>query len=195
LSGGFLKSVTTPGHFSLGEPGQKTGKPHNVRDKRKEIPMKGSSLNLVLFSGLLTIGCAVGAAEMPTSGITMTPEQMTWKDNPRVPGLGVAHIISKGTDAGPYVYRVRFPKGRRVQSHSHPDDRTYTVLKGNWYIGWGEDFDESKLIKLGPGSFYTEPAGVPHFVSTPDGEAVVQVTGTGPTTINYVNPAHDTRKK
>lgn len=157
--------------------------------------MKRTSAKLTLFGSLLAMGCATGAADMPMTGITMTPEQMTWKDNPRVPGLGVAHIISKGTEPGPYVYRVKFPQGRVVQSHSHPDDRTYTVLEGNWYIGWGETFDESKLIKLGPGSFYTEPAGVPHFVTTPDGEAVVQVTGNGPTTIHYVNPAHDTRKK
>jgi quercetin dioxygenase-like cupin family protein len=157
--------------------------------------MKNPSSKLALVSSLLAMSCVAGAADMPTIGITMTPEQMAWKGNPRVPGLGVAHIISKGTEPGPYVYRVKFPQGRVVQSHSHPDDRTYTVLEGNWYIGWGEMFDESKLVKLGPGSFYTEPAGVPHFVSTPDGDAVVQVTGTGPTTIHYVDPAHDTRKK
>ena len=157
--------------------------------------MKSTSSQRILLGSLLAMSCVAGAADMPTTGITMTPEQMAWKDNPRVPGLGVAHIISKGTEPGPYVYRVKFPKGRVVQSHSHPDDRTYTVLEGNWYIGWGEKFDESQLIKLGPGSFYTEPAGVPHFISTPDGEAVVQVTGAGPTTIHYVDPAHDTRKK
>jgi quercetin dioxygenase-like cupin family protein len=99
---------------------------------------------------------------------------MKWEPNPRVPGLGVARIISKGTEAGAYVYRVKFPKGRVVQAHSHPDDRTYTVLEGTWYIGWGEKFDESKLIALTPGSFYTEPSGVAHFVATPDGEAIVQ---------------------
>jgi quercetin dioxygenase-like cupin family protein len=157
--------------------------------------MKSTSSKLTLLGSLLAMSCVAGAADMPTTGITMTPEQMTWKDNPRVPGLGVAHIISKGTEPGPYVYRVKFPQGRVVQAHSHPDDRTYTVLEGNWYIGWGEKFDESQLIKLGPGSFYTEPAGVPHFVATPDGEAIVQVTGAGPTTIHYVDPAHDTRKK
>ena len=150
---------------------------------------------LTLISGMVLAAPPVLAGDSPKTGMTMTPEQLKWKPNPRVPGLSVAHIISKGTAPGPYVYRVQFPKGRTVQSHSHPDDRTYTVLEGNWYIGWGEKFDESKLIKLGPGSFYTEPAGVPHFVSTPDGEAMVQITGHGPTTINYFNPAHDTRKK
>ena len=77
--------------------------------------MKSTSSKLTLLGSLLAISCAAGAADMPTTGITMTPEQMTWKDNPRVPGLGVAHIISKGTEPGPYVYRVKFPQGRVVQ--------------------------------------------------------------------------------
>lgn len=81
-----------------------------------------------------------------------------------------------------------------VQAHSHPDDRTYTVVSGTWRIGWGDNYDESKLITLHPGSFYTEPAGVPHFVATPDGEAIVQVTGTGPTTIHYVDAVHAAKK-
>jgi len=135
-------------------------------------------------------------AENPqAAGMTLTPDQLEWEANPRVPGLGVARIISKGTEAGPYVYRVRFPKGRIVQAHSHPDDRTYTVLEGTWYVGWGEKYDELKLIALTPGSFYTEPAGVAHFVATPDGEAIVQVTGTGPTKVDYVDPAHAPKKK
>ncbi len=157
--------------------------------------MNTSTHTLTLIGSMMLVAPLALAGDAPTTGLTMTPEQLNWKPNPRVPGLGVAHIISKGTESGPYVYRVRFPKGRRVQSHSHPDDRTYTVLEGHWYIGWGEEYDESKLIKLGPGSFYTEPAGVPHFVATPDGESVVQITGNGPTTIKYFNPAHDTRKK
>ncbi len=149
---------------------------------------------LTVSSAFLLASTTAGAGELPQSGLTFTPEQMTWKPNPRVPGLGVARIISSGKKPGPYVYRVKFPAGRVVQAHSHPDDRTYTVLAGTWYIGWGKDFDKSKLIALNAGSFYTEPAGVPHFVSTPDGEAIVQITGTGPTTIYYVDAAHVSKK-
>ena len=55
-------------------------------------------------------------------------------------------------------------------------------------------FDPDKLTALPAGSFYTEPAGVPHFIATPDGEAIVQVTGTGPTAVSYVDPAHAPKK-
>jgi quercetin dioxygenase-like cupin family protein len=143
----------------------------------------------VMMASTLTI-----AGETPQVGVTLTPEQMNWEPNPRVPGLGVARIIGSGKSPGSYVYRVKFPPGRVVQAHTHPDDRTYTVISGTWSIGWGEVYDETRLIALGPGSFYTEPAGVAHFVATPDGEAIVQVTGTGPTRADYVDPAHAPKK-
>ena len=136
-----------------------------------------------------------GATESPESGLIMTPEKMNWVDNPRVPGLSVAKILGDAKKPGPFVHRVTFPKGRVVQAHSHPDDRTYTVISGTWYIGWGETYDESKLMALPAGSFYTEPAGVPHFIATPDGEAVVQITGAGITAVDFVNPAHAPKKK
>jgi len=157
--------------------------------------MKRLAVKLTMISTIVLLSAAPGASESAKAGMTLTPDQIMWEPNPRVPGLGVARIISKGTEAGPYVYRVKFPKGRVVQAHSHPDDRTYTVLEGTWYIGWGEDFDESKLIALKPGSFYTEPAGVAHFIATPDGEAIVQVTGTGPTKADYIDPAHAPKKQ
>lgn len=157
--------------------------------------MKTTTTILTAVSTLLLVSAAAGAGESTAAGMTLTPAQLKWEPNPRVPGLGVARIISKGTETGPYVYRVKFPKGRIVQAHSHPDDRTYTVLEGTWYIGWGEKYDELKLIALTPGSFYTEPAGVAHFVATPDGEAIVQVTGMGPTKADYVDSAHAPTKK
>ena len=155
--------------------------------------MRRVTPTLITCSALL-LASTITSAEVPDNAITLTPEQMTWEDNPRVPGLGLARIIGNEKEAGSYVYRVKFPKGRVVQAHSHPDDRTYTVISGTWYIGWGETYDESKLTALPAGSFYTEPAGVPHFVATPDGETVVQITGTGPTTADYVDPAHAPKK-
>jgi len=156
--------------------------------------MKRMTPVLTVVGTILLVSTVTGAGEATRNGLTFTPDQLTWEPNPRVPGLGVAKMIGKGTEAGPYVYRVRFPKGRIVQAHSHPDDRTYTVLEGTWYIGWGEKYEESNLIALPPGSFYTEPAGVAHFVATLDGEAIVQVTGTGPTKVDYVDPAHAPKK-
>jgi quercetin dioxygenase-like cupin family protein len=144
--------------------------------------------------GVVLLASTPTGAEVPENAITLTPEQMKWADNPRVPGLGVAKILGDAKEPGPFVHRVKFPKGRTVKPHSHPDDRTYTVISGTWYIGWGEVYDESKMTALPAGSFYTEPADVPHFVATPDEEAIVQITGTGPTRVDWVDPADAPKK-
>ena len=156
--------------------------------------MKSTTSTLAICSALLLASSAIGAAESPETGLMFTPEQMKWGTNPRAPSLGVARIISSGMKPGPYVYRVKYPKGTTVQPHTHTDDRTFTVISGTLYLGWGEIYDESKMTALPAGSFHTEPAGVPHFVASPDGETVVQITGTGPTKVDYVDPAKAPKK-
>ena len=161
----------------------------------QEINMKIVNPVFPLCTAVLLTSFAGIAGDSTATGVMRTPEQITWKDNPRVRGLGVARIVGSAKKPGAFVHRVKFPAGRVVQSHSHPDDRTYTVLSGTWYIGWGNTYEPEKLTALPAGSFYTEPAGVPHFITTPDGETIVQVTGTGPSAVHYVNPDHAPKKK
>lgn len=156
--------------------------------------MKTSMLMLILGGGTLITPILGAAGDSPASGMMLTAGDIKWKPNPRVEGLGVARIQGSAKEPGAFVHRVKFPKGRVVQAHSHPDDRTYTVLSGTWYIGWGETYDADKLTALPAGSFYTEPAGVPHFIATPDGETIVQITGTGPSAVHYVDPVNTPRK-
>ena len=149
---------------------------------------------LSLCAGMLLLPVTAVSGDSMASGVMLAPDEIEWVDNPRVPGLGLARIVGSAKKPGPFVHRVKFPAGRIVQAHSHPDDRTYTVLSGIWYIGWGENYDAEKLTALPAGSFYTEPAGVPHFITTPDGEAIVQVTGTGPSAVHYIDPKHAPKK-
>lgn len=62
--------------------------------------MKHMTPILTVFSTMLLMSSVTGAGEAPQSGITFTPDQMTWQPNPRVPGLGVARIISSGKQPG-----------------------------------------------------------------------------------------------
>ncbi len=80
---------------------------------------------------------SVVASDSATTGVMRTPEQIEWVDNPRVPGLGVARIMGNAKKPGPFVPRVKFPAGRVVQSHSHPDDRTRrdAFIKVSKYLG------------------------------------------------------------
>ena len=83
-------------------------------------------------------------------------------------------------NAGLYVSRTLIPKGVRTLPHCHPDSRTVTVISGVCFYGHGDEFDESRMVAMPPGSFFTEPAGVPHFIWAKEGDVVVQTTAIGP---------------
>jgi hypothetical protein len=108
---------------------------------------------LALCTALVLAPVAAISGDTPPSGVMLPPDQMQWTDNPRVPGLGLAKVLGDAKQSGSFVHRVKFPQGRIVQAHSHPDDRTYTVLSGTWYIGWGDEYDPDKLTALPAGSF------------------------------------------
>lgn len=109
---------------------------------------------------------------------------------------GIETVVLKGdpTKAGLYTLMLRVAPNIRIQAHSHRDDRVATVVKGTWYFGYGETFNESALQPLGPGSFYTEPPNTPHFAMTKE-EVILQISGTGPSSTTYVDPANDPTKR
>jgi len=109
---------------------------------------------------------------------------------------GIATVVLKGNpdQAGLYTIMLRVPAHTRIASHSHRDDRVATVISGTWHIGYADKFDEAKLKALPPGSFYTEPAFRNHFAETGDEAVVVQITGFGPSSTEYVDATQDPRK-
>ena len=96
---------------------------------------------------------------------------------------------------GPYIFRVKFPAGYKLPAHKHQDQRIVTVLQGNYWSAVGEKFEQVKLNKFTPGSFYTTEPNVPHFAWA-ETEVIIQEMGTGPISqpIEYVNKAEDPRK-
>jgi quercetin dioxygenase-like cupin family protein len=146
---------------------------------------------LIGLNRIAAIAVAVGwsFAGAQDAGRTITPADLQWKPSTRVKGLEQVDLIGDSTKPGPYVQRVRFPANFVNPPHSHPEERTYTVISGTWYVGWGSKLDESKLLALPPGSFYTEPANVPHFVVSKGEPVVVQISGMGPTATRLADPA------
>jgi hypothetical protein len=61
-------------------------------------------------------------------------------------------------------------------------------MSGTWRMGYGSHFDANALKDLPPGSFYTEPAGQPHFSQTGDASAVIWVAGYGPSDTKMITP-------
>jgi quercetin dioxygenase-like cupin family protein len=89
-------------------------------------------------------------------------------------------LVGDPKSEGLYVTRTFIPKGKQIIPHRHTDSRTVVVLAGTYYYGIGEEFDGQKLVPLPPGSFLTEPAGVPHFTWAKDNDVLIQTTAIGP---------------
>ena len=65
------------------------------------------------------------------------------------------------------------------------------MISGTWDIGYGDTFDPAELKALPAGRFYTEPANRTYFAETRDKPVAVQITGVGPSSTRYVDPATD----
>lgn len=91
-------------------------------------------------------------------------------------------------DGEAFVLRIRCGDGIKVPAHWHPTDENITVLKGTFLVGMGETFDESKLQTMNVGNFTTMPKEMRHFALS-KGETIVQIHGTGPFKVNWVNPS------
>jgi quercetin dioxygenase-like cupin family protein len=109
------------------------------------------------------------------------------------PTVRLAILVGDPTKPGLYTIRVRVPGGIKMMPHRHPEDRIYTVLTGVFYIGLGEQFDESKLGAYAPGSIVILPGGQPHFHWAKSGEYMTQITAIGPLGFNYIDPNNDPR--
>jgi hypothetical protein len=106
----------------------------------------------------LALSLAVAALAQGTAPVALTADKMKWS--------------SQGGLALPGLEQVSL-----VGDPSNP--REVTILSGTWYTGYGEQADPALLQALPAGSFYTEPANLPHFVEVREA-VVIQVSGVGP---------------
>jgi len=121
--------------------------------------------------------------------VAVTPSEMSWMSQGPLaaPGMEQVNLVGNPLRQGAYTLRLKFPKGFRIAPHTHPDAREVTIISGVYATGYGETFDSAKLKILPAGSFYTEPANVPHFIEIEE-DTVLQVSGTGPSGRKLVNP-------
>ena len=150
-----------------------------------------------------TICVAFSAACLAASGAwaqhpehkLVKPEDLKWSDVPSLPkGAKAAVIEGPMNEAVPFTVRLQFPANYRIPPHWHPAIERVTVLSGTFNMGIGEKFDQGKTEALKPGAMMIMQPKTPHFAWT-SSETVVQVHGSGPWAVNYVNPADDPRKQ
>jgi quercetin dioxygenase-like cupin family protein len=130
---------------------------------------------------LLAIACAPAIhADQPLPERRLTPADLAALAGTPRPGAQMSPLVGDSSRPGLYSVRVSIPAHTRVQPHTHRDNRAVLVLSGTWYMGYGTRFAPEALKALPGGSFYTEPAGQPHFAETQDVPVVLVVTGYGP---------------
>jgi quercetin dioxygenase-like cupin family protein len=123
------------------------------------------------------VGQKLPVEEMPS--FLYLPEDVKFPEMPPGASRNVT-LFGDPKNEGLYVTRTLIPKGAQTIPHAHSDSRIVTVLSGICYYGRGEEFDESRTIPMPPGSFFTEPAGIPHFIWAKEGDVIVQTTAIGP---------------
>ena len=144
---------------------------------------------------LLAYAAAI-AAEPPYHGkghMMTTPDQLEWGPVASMgEGARIAVIEGDLSKPVPFTFRLRMPSGFRIAPHTHPAYERVTVLKGTLHFAHGRTFDRDATMPLTLGSFAVMSPGDPMFGYT-EGETVIQLHGTGPWGIEYIDPADDPR--
>ena len=131
-------------------------------------------------------GAALPSARLTSAEVDALARSGAGAGTSGLSGVQTTVLAGNPNAPGPYTFEIRVPAHTRIAAHRHRDNRTALVVSGEWHFGYGERATESATRTLGPGSFYTEPAGEPHFAFTGDQPTVVYISGQGPTDTVYV---------
>lgn len=147
--------------------------------------------SIALTFGALCVFSAAALAQ--TSGLRRA-DGLEWRPAPAdLPkGAEVAVLYGDPRAPGPFVVRLRAKAGYQVPVHKHPDLETVTLISGSGRYGEGLRLDPKAETFIHAGDFFAAPAGMGHWIAVNE-DAVLQVSGTGPWTIEYLDPRDKAR--
>jgi len=139
---------------------------------------------------------AAQKAAPAASHVMIDAAQLKWGPAPPAlpPGAQAAILDGDPAKPGMFAVRVKFPDGYVVPPHWHPTTENLVILSGTLMMGVGDKIDEGSMHALTTGAYSKMPAKTRHYVRA-KGETTLQIYGTGPFEITYVNPKDDPRKK
>ena len=157
-----------------------------------------------LFIATLSLGTASAVIGQSLPEMRMPPAEMrasATDDNQigsaRLPGVPIRVLFGDPSRSGLYAILLFVPAHTTIQAHSRRDDRTATVVSGEWHFGYGDHFDANALKTLPLGSVYSEPGGVKpnHFARTEADPVIVHISGYGPTDTHYFDAANEPKSQ
>lgn len=116
------------------------------------------------------------------------PPELVWR--PSWPGTSMAVVSGDPSTAGAFVFRFRMPDGYWICPHQHPVNASIRTVSGMLVVGMGRALDTAAVQQLAPGQDVRLEAGMIHFEGA-RGATEIEVRGTGPWGITFVDPATD----
>lgn len=136
------------------------------------------------------------AATVPYHGeghVIVDADDLQWNDvTSMAEGAKISVLEGKLDTKAPFTFRLKMPADFRLAPHIHPAYERVTVLQGTLHFAHGREFDRAATQAMKVGDFAVMPPGAPMFGYT-EGETVIQLHGTGPWGIEYIDPADDPR--
>lgn len=154
----------------------------------KALP--ASALMLVLAGMLPAFG-----AESAEEAVFADPGKLSWQEAPPALPRGAKMAVLAGDPGkeGSFVLRMQLPAGYKIPPHWHSSPEYLTVISGALQFGGGDKISKAGEHAMKTGAFHYQPAKAHHYAYAREA-TVLQVQGTGPFDITYINDADDPRK-
>lgn len=164
-----------------------------TEDRRTRVARSRVSTILGAFAiALLSLSSTQVSAQSPAH-LIVTPAELKWADVPSLPpGAQLAVIEGSLASTCTFTVRLRFPANYRIPPHWHPAVERITVLSGKFNLGMGTRFDAGLVTPMGPGTVAVMMPQMNHFAWITE-DTIVQLHGTGPWGITYLDPLDDPR--
>ena len=167
---------------------------HGFRFRRAAL---APVLFIPLVIPLTSAAAADGAHGDRVGAVTLVDgAAVKWeKGPPNLPkGTEISAIAGDPAKPGPFVLRVKFPANTVIAPHTHAKAETLTILSGSIFHQHGTKVDKTKGAELRTGGFVFLPEMMPHALWTTDEAVILQVSGSGPFGVDYLDPADDPSK-
>jgi hypothetical protein len=150
------------------------------------MPTKTLTTTIVL--ALLAATPAL-AGDTKNEAVSTNAADIKWGPAPPDLPKGAELAIMHGDPSKKAVFsiRLKLPAGYKIPPHWHSKDEQLTILSGTFVLHMGDTM-EAPASTLTAGGFHFLPAKMHHAAET-KGETILQIDGTGPFDIHYLNPA------